>query len=204
MARRVKPTQTSAVNGGGELIALISGRVRELRRERRLSLDALAARAAVSKGMIVQIEKAKSNPSIATLCKVAAAFSVSVADLVNVSGQQPIEIVPAGPPRLLWRGPKGGAGTFLVGSRGPDMLELWVWEIRPGERHQAPAHPKGTLELLTVEKGELSIAFDQVSYVIGTGASALAHTDRPHAYACVGKKPVRFIMVVAEWQSRNR
>jgi DNA-binding XRE family transcriptional regulator len=203
MTRRVKPPQESVVKGGPELIALISGRVRELRRERHLSLDALAARAAVSKGMIVQIEKGGSNPSIATLCKVAAALSVSVADLVSVSGQQPIDIVPAGPPRLLWRGPKGGTATFLVGSSGQDMLELWIWEMRPGERYQAPAHPKGTLELIAVEKGALSITFDEVSYVIGTGASALAHTDRPHVYACVGKQVVRFIMVVAEWHSRD-
>jgi mannose-6-phosphate isomerase-like protein (cupin superfamily) len=112
-------------------------------------------------------------------------------------------MVPAGPRRVLWRGPKGGTATLLVGSSGPDMLELWTWDMRAGERFRAPAHPKGTLELLAVEQGALSIAFDEVSYVIGTGASALAHTDRPHAYACVGKKPVRFIMVVAEWHSRE-
>jgi transcriptional regulator with XRE-family HTH domain len=203
VAGRVNPPR-EGTKAERELIALISGRVRELRRERRLSLDGLSARAAVSKGMIVQIEKGQSNPSIATLCKVAAALGVSVADLVNVAGQQPIEVVPAGSPRLLWRGAKGGTATFLVGSRGPDMLELWIWQMRPGERYQAPAHPKGTLELLSVEKGALSIAFGDVSYVIGTGASALAHTDRPHAYACVGRKPVRFIMVVAEWHSRKR
>jgi len=203
VARAVKPPSPSAVTPERELIALISGRVRGLRRERRLSLDALAARASVSKGMVVQIEKGESNPSIATLCKVAAALGVSVADLVNVSGQQPIDLVPAGPRRVLWRGPKGGTATLLVGSRGPDMLELWQWEIRPGERFQGAAHPTGTLELIAVERGALSLAFDEVSYVIGTGASALAHTDRPHAYACVGKKPVRFVMVVAEWHSRR-
>ena len=204
MARRVKPSTNAIAKGEGELIALISGRVRELRRERRLSLDGLSARARVSKGMIVQIEKGESNPSIATLCKVGAALGVSVADLVNASGQQPIEVVPAGAPRLLWRGPKGGTATFLVGSSGPDMLELWIWEMRPRERYQAPAHPAGTLELISVEKGVLSIAFGEVRYEIGAGASALAHTDRPHAYACVGRQPVRFIMVVAEWHSRKR
>jgi transcriptional regulator with XRE-family HTH domain len=204
VARAVKTPPASIVTGERELIALISGRVRGLRRERRLSLDALAARAAVSKGMVVQIEKGESNPSIATLCKVAAALGVSVADLVNVSGQQPIDMVAAGPRRVLWRGPKGGTATLLVGSSGPDMLELWKWELRPGERFQGAAHPKGTLELIAVERGSLSIAFDEVSYVIGTGASALAHTDRPHAYACAGKTPVRFIMVVAEWHSRKR
>ena len=204
MARRVNPPKNAVVKGERELIALVSGRVRELRRERRLSLEGLSARAGVSKGMIVQIEKGESNPSIATLCKVGAALGVSVADLVNASGQQPIEVVPAGPPRLLWRGAKGGTATFLVGSSGPDMLELWIWQMRPGERYQAQAHPAGTLELISVEQGALSIAFGEMRYEIGAGASVVAHTDRPHAYACVGRQPVRFIMVVAEWHSRKR
>ena len=68
--------------------------------------------------MLVQIENGQANPSIATLCKVAAALGASVADLVQVSGQHPAEVLPAGAPRLLWRGPKGGTATLLVGSAG--------------------------------------------------------------------------------------
>src|SRR5437879_3531133 len=124
------------------LLTIISSRVRELRRARRLSLDQLSARAGVSKGMVVQIEKGEANPSIAILCKVAAALGASVSDLVQVTGASPVEVVPAAAPRLLWRGPKGGTATLLVGSSGPDMLELWSWQLRPGERYEAPAHPE--------------------------------------------------------------
>src|SRR3954464_15438323 len=116
--------------------------------------------------MLVQIENGQANPSIATLCKVAAALGASVADLVQVSGQHPAEGLPAGAPRLLWRGPKGGSATLLVGSAGPDMLELWSWELRPGERYEAPAHPQGTQELLHVTSGRLALAFGGGSYVI--------------------------------------
>jgi quercetin dioxygenase-like cupin family protein len=151
----------------------------------------------------VQIEQGQANPSIATLCKVAAALGASVADLVQVAGQHPAEVMPAASPRLLWRGPKGGSATLLVGSAGPDMLELWTWELRPGERYEAPAHPQGTQELLHVVRGRLALAFGEVSYVIETGGSAVAHTDRPHAYACDGKRPAHFTMVVAEWHTRR-
>jgi quercetin dioxygenase-like cupin family protein len=111
--------------------------------------------------------------------------------------------MPAAAPRLLWRGPKGGTATKLVGSAGPDMLELWTWELRVGERYDAPAHPAGTQELLHVMSGELALIFGKVSYVIASGGSAVAHTDRPHVYACNGKTPARFTMVVAEWHSRR-
>jgi quercetin dioxygenase-like cupin family protein len=154
--------------------------------------------------MLVQIEQGQANPSIATLCKVAAALGASVADLVQVAGRHPAEVMPAASPRLLWRGPKGGSATLLVGSAGPDMLELWSWELRPGERYDAPAHPEGTQELLHVERGRLALAFGEVSYVIETGGSAVAQTDRPHAYACDGKRPAQFTMVVAEWHGPHR
>lgn len=187
----------------GQLIEIVSSRIRDRRRDQRLSLDRLAALAGVSKGMLVQIEQGHANPSIATLCKVAAALGASVADLVQVAGQHPAEVMPAASPRLLWRGPKGGSATLLVGSAGPDMLELWSWELRPGERYEAPAHPQGTQELLHVVRGRLALAFGEVSYVIETGGSAVAHTDRPHAYACDGKRPAHFTMVVAEWHTRR-
>src|SRR3954467_1193486 len=186
-----------------QLIDVVSTRIRQRRSDRRLSLDKLASLAGVSKGLLVQIESGRANPSIATLCKVAAALGASVADLVQVAGQHPAEVLPAGAPRLLWRGPKGGSATLLVGSAGPDMLELWSWELRPGERYEAQAHPHGTQELLHVEQGSLGLAFGEVRYVIPAGGSAVAHTDRPHAYAAEGRRPVRFTMVVAEWHSRG-
>jgi transcriptional regulator with XRE-family HTH domain len=186
------------------LIAIVSSRIRQRRSDKRLSLDRLATLAGVSKGMLVQIESGQANPSIATLCKVAAALGASVADLVQAAGQHPAEVLPAGAPRLLWRGPKGGAATLLVGSAGPDMLELWSWELRPGERYEAQAHPQGTEELIHVVSGRLALIFGDVSYVIESGGSAAAHTDRPHAYACDGKKSVRFTMVVAEWHAPRR
>ena len=182
-----------------QLVKLLSERIGARRRERRLSLDRLAAVADVSKGALVQIENGDANPSIATLCKLAAALGVSVADLVQVSGQHPAEVLPATAPRLLWRGPKGGTATLLIGSPGPDMLELWTWELRPGERYEAQAHPSGTQELIHVVSGALALAFGEVSYVITQGGSAVAHTDRPHAYACEGKRATRFTMVVSEW-----
>src|SRR5438067_13261435 len=128
------------------LLSVLSGRIKARRRDRGLSLDRLAALADVSKGMLVQIESGQANPSIATLCKVAAALGASVADLVQVSGPHPAEVLPAAAPRLLWRGPKGGTATLLVGSAGPDMLELWAWDLRPGERYEAAAHREGTQE----------------------------------------------------------
>src|SRR5262245_20193781 len=122
------------------VLAAVSAHVRARRQARRLSLDALAARSGVSKGMLVQIENGTTNPSIGTLCRVAAALGASVADLVDAAPDGLESAVLASAPRVLWKGRHGGHATLLVGSSGPDMLELWEWELRPRERYDAIAH----------------------------------------------------------------
>ena len=61
----------------------VANRIRNWRKDKKLSLDELSRRASVSKGMLVEIEKGAANPSIAILCKLAAALGVSVADLLT-------------------------------------------------------------------------------------------------------------------------
>jgi transcriptional regulator with XRE-family HTH domain len=197
-----KPTPAETGEAMNEAIAR---RVASLRKGSRLTFDALAARSDISKGMLVQIEQGRANPSISTLCKLAAALRVSVADLVNSDSQpnRAVRIVAPGTAPVLWQGPKGGTATLLVGAEGPDMLELWDWSLAPGERFESRPHPAGTQELLNVVEGTLSLEVDGHSHLVSTGSSASARTDCAHAYACHGKKRVRFSMVVYESAPRG-
>lgn len=193
-----------ASDSGTAVATAISRKVGMLRRERRLSFDQLALRSGVSKGLLVQLEQGKSNPSIATLCRIASALGISVAEIVDVGDVQPVKIVGPEAHARLWSGPKGGYGTLVIGSDGPDMLEQWDWELRPGESHQSPPHGRGTREIIWVQSGILSLELDGERHVVEAGSSLYAMTDRPHAYACVGRKPVRFCMVVCEPGRRPR
>jgi transcriptional regulator with XRE-family HTH domain len=192
-----KPTPTATGDAMNEAIAR---RVASLRKGSQLTFDALAARSDISKGMLVQIEQGRANPSISTLCKLAAALRVSVADLVNSDSHpnRAVRIVAPGTAPILWQGPKGGTASLLVGAEGPDMLELWDWCLAPGERFESRPHPAGTQELLNVIEGTLSLEVDGHSHLVSAGSSASARTDCAHAYACHGKKRVRFSMVVYE------
>ena len=194
-----KPDPTPAETGDA-MNEAIARRVAALRKSGQLTFDALAARSDISKGMLVQIEQGRANPSISTLCKLAAALRVSVADLVDSADypNRAVRIVPPGTAPVLWQGPKGGSATLLVGAEGPDMLELWDWCLMPGERFESRPHPAGTQELLNVIEGTLALEVDGHSHLIGAGVSASARTDCAHAYACHGKKKVRFSMVVYE------
>lgn len=179
-----------------DVAAAMARRIAALRKGFGLSFEALAQKAGVAKGTLVLIEQSRANPSISTLCRLAAALEVSVADLVAPQTDTPVTVVPDG--RRLWAGPKGGHATLLAGTPGPDMLEIWDWCLMPGERFLAAIHGRGTRELLHVRAGLLTLTVDGTASLIAHGASAIARTDRPHAYANHGPALCLFTMTVHE------
>jgi hypothetical protein len=44
----------------------------------------------------------------------------------------------------------------------------------------------------------LALEVDGVAHIVVAGACAFARTDRPHAYACSGRRRALFAMVVLE------
>lgn len=176
----------------------LSRKIKQLRKQRRWTLDALSSSSGVSKGMLVEIEKGAANPSIAILCKVAAAFGLSVADIVNVSDSPTAQLIASEDIPTLWSGPEGGSARLLAGTRGPNMIELWRWEMFPGELFASSGHPPGTCELLHVERGELSLMVVDTLFAVKQGCSAVTKTDVPHHYANQGSEILVFSMVVSE------
>ena len=57
-----------------DVAATVGHNVRALRQQRRMTIDGLAAAAGLSRGTVIQVESARGNPSIATLCNLAAAL----------------------------------------------------------------------------------------------------------------------------------
>ncbi|MCK7107467.1 helix-turn-helix domain-containing protein [Enterobacter kobei] len=177
----------------------VANRIRNWRKDKKLSLDELSRRASVSKGMLVEIEKGAANPSIAILCKLAAALGVSVADIVNVSSEPVVHVIEKQAIPVLWQGAKGGSARLLAGTAGPDMIELWQWEMQPGEHFSSPGHPAGTCELLHVNEGVLSLTVGETVTQVEAGASAVAKTEMAHGYGNEGDTELRFTMTVAEF-----
>ncbi len=180
----------------------LAGKIKNYRKISKLSLDELSRRAGISKGMLVEIEKGSANPSIGILCKLSAALGLSVADLVNVSSEPAVHLVDAPEIPTLWHGPLGGTARLLAGTTGPDMIELWQWEMAPGERFDSDGHTTGTVELFHVEQGILTIGIDGEQWQVKAGQSLMARTDVPHHYANSAETPLRFSMTVAELTAR--
>jgi transcriptional regulator with XRE-family HTH domain len=175
----------------------IARNLRAERGRRAWTLDELAARSSVSKGMLIAIEQVRTNPSISTLCRISDAFGISLARLVEVAAPPVVRIVRRDAVVPLWQGEAGGRGELRFGADDPDNLELWHWEMAPGERFVGDPHAVGTRELLSVEAGTLTLQVDDDEHRIATGESVAFRADRPHGYANRGRGALRFVMVVS-------
>jgi transcriptional regulator with XRE-family HTH domain len=176
----------------------VATKIKNYRQQHKLSLDALAQRAGISKGMLVEIEKNTANPSIAILCKLATALGMSVADLVSVQDAPAIRLVSKDEMPILWQGEQGGRATLLAGTSGAQMVELWRWELVPGECFHSPAHSQGTVEILYMHKGSLRFVVGESELLLKAGQAAVATTDQVHCYENIGTTKAEFTLSVVE------
>jgi len=189
-----------AGRGGEEdrLAAHVCGRVREMRLARGWSLEALAAASGVSRSMLSEIERGRANPTLAVAWRIARAFGVSLADLVEApESVSAITVIRAADRAYLYRSEE----LCTIRTLSPLHLEKDVefYEVKlglGGELRSAP-HFTGTREFLTVHKGRVRIESGRDRETLGQGDSATYPADVAHALVNAGRgEAVLFLVVI--------
>ncbi len=174
----------------------LAGNVRSARTAAGLSLDALAARAEVSKGALVALEGARGNPNLTTLVRLADALGRSVSSLLEEAEPGELIAVAAEAVAPLWTGPEGGSARLLLTTSRPMPVEVWRWRLYPGEGHHSRAHPAGVTETVTVVRGQMRLVVGDRDQTLRAGTTAAFSADVPHGYEGGGRGPCELIMTV--------
>jgi transcriptional regulator with XRE-family HTH domain len=169
--------------------------VQSLRAERGWSLDHLASRSGVSKGVLVALEQGRSNPNLATLARIADAFGVPLTRLVDVSDEPAVRITGPEQARVLWRGDAGGTGTIIAATEPPWAVELWRWTLQPGERFGGDAHTPASKEMIWVESGTVTLTVAGREYEVEAPRCARFPSSLPHFYRNEGGEPAVITMI---------
>lgn len=180
-----------------QLTQALARNLKRWRAERGFTLDALAARSGVSRGMIIAIEQARTNPSVGTTVKLADALGVSITTLLDFESGPQVRLVSPEQAVRMWSTPAGSHTTLLVGTEASGPLELWAWTLMPGDASDSDPHPDGTTELLHVTAGELTLVVDGVEHRVPAGMSAVFESNVAHAYRNDGDRPVEMTMAVS-------
>jgi transcriptional regulator with XRE-family HTH domain len=184
------------MTGPADITGAIARTLAALRTERGWSLDQLAVRSGVSKGVLVALEQGRSNPNLATLARISDAFGVPVTRLVEITGEPAVRVAGPDSARVLWHGPAGGTGTIIAATEPPWAAELWRWQLQPGEAFGGYPHAPATRELVWVEQGTVTLTVAGEHREVGPGESARFPGGLPHGYENGGTEPVLMTMVV--------
>jgi transcriptional regulator with XRE-family HTH domain len=184
--------------GAAALAVAIGARVRRERQERGWTLDQLADAAGVSRRMVINVEHGAANPSVATLLRISDALGVGLPALVEPPQPDPVTIIRHGDGAALWTSDAGGRGVLVAGTKPPDVVELWDWTLAPGDQHTSEAHTPGTMELVQVQGGTITITVGDRSATLDAGDAVTFPGDMSHAYANLATQPARFTLVVFE------
>ena len=171
--------------------------VKRWRTERGFTLDRLAARAGVSRGMLIQIEQARTNPSLGTVVKIGDALGVSVTTLLDYEQEPKVRVVPAEQVVRMWHTDAGSYSRLLAGTEAPGPLEMWDWRLMPGESSRSDPHPVGTVEIAHVAAGELTLTVEGAEYRVPAGDSVTFEADAAHTYGNQGDVPTEIVLTVS-------
>lgn len=175
----------------------IATAVARLRKERRLSLTALAQQAGISRSMLHEIEKDRTNPTVGIAWRLATALGVELGELLRGSVQSPIVDVIGehATPRLT-----SADGLCTLRILGPlDLaghLEWYLLNAEPAAELVSTAHQPHTMEHLSVLTGELVVSVDDEDTIVSAGATIRYRADRPHAIRNRGVAPAEALLMV--------
>src|SRR5579875_3189590 len=157
----------------------IGQRLRHYRQQRQLSLDALAQLTGVSKPMLGQIERGVSNPTVATLWKIASGLQVPFTALVL--DNPTLQLLRANEQTLVVEDDERFEAYITYTGQGVP-LETYRVRLLPGCHRHAEPHGSGVIECITVTSGTLTVEIDGETYTLNKGDAVSFAADIGHVY----------------------
>jgi transcriptional regulator with XRE-family HTH domain len=174
----------------------VGERLRALRKIRRCTLRTVADRSGLSESFLSQVERGRSNASIASLRRIADALGVTMADLFEPDG------VPG--PRVLRRDDRpalsfGILGRKLLLTPKPlQHLEVFVGELELGGSTGAQPYAHGdSEELFVVLSGSVQLELGGELFELESGDSIDYRSSTPHRISNTGQELAEVMWVIS-------
>jgi transcriptional regulator with XRE-family HTH domain len=163
-------------------LTAIGRRVRTLRQQRQLSLQALAERSGVSVSMLSTVERGQKVPSILVMSQIATALDTSIGRFIDEERAPRVIVLRAADQRVI-KDPAGIERRNLSPVLPGVEFELIRMTLAAGvDAGTFPPHRMGSREYLAVEAGTLTLVLDGAEYRLEAGDSIYHEGDCEHGY----------------------
>ena len=169
-------------------------RIQDLRRRRGLTTGELAARVQVTSGFISQLEHSKTDPSLQTLQRVAAALQVPLSHLLLDDEIKP-QVVRKHERHVIHAG-NGGPRASILSPLPSRQLELVLLELPPGGVPWTKGQFHDGHECHLVVQGKVRASYGGERYLLDEGDSIFWDGAAPHGLENVGDEVAQIVMAL--------
>ena len=182
--------------GAAALSGQLGRTVQRLRKSYSLSLSELSTQSGVAKSIISQIERNETNPTLATIWRLAHALDVSIESVLHGAEEGPFleHTSRGGTPILI--SDDGLCRLAVIGWLNTvDWLQWYDFQAEAGGVLGSEAHPRGSIECLSLLEGELEVEVGNVAESVRAGETLRYRCDRPHRIRNLSRAPAHATMV---------
>ncbi|MFH8368432.1 helix-turn-helix domain-containing protein [Streptomyces sp. NPDC018031] len=174
-------------------------RVRQLRKERLMTLEALADRAGVTKSYLSKVERGQSTPSIAVSAALARALDVPLDTLFTASERlTDVTVTRAGERRPLTPDEEPGSRYEGIALRAGTKRMTPFMLYPPQDAGPVPFRDHPGEEFLFVHAGRAELLFPSRSIELAVGDSAYFKATVPHKVRSVGPERAAVLLLVCD------
>jgi transcriptional regulator with XRE-family HTH domain len=187
-----------------DINARIAGRVRALRADLGMTLDALATKCAVSRSMISLVERGESSPTAVVLEKIASGLGVSLAALFD-DASAAASPVSRRDDRTPWRDPQSGYVRRNISPAGfPSPIQIVEVVLPAGARvaYETGARDVSMHQQLWVQEGSIEVTLGSVTYRLAEDDCLAMQLNEPTAFRNRTRKPARYLVIIASERAR--
>jgi transcriptional regulator with XRE-family HTH domain len=170
--------QSAVDDGNGAVHVELGERIRAIRQLRRRTLKEIATAAGISESFLSQLERGRTNATIATLQRLATALGIEVSDLFSTGSSRPRVIRREAREFVAW----GSQGRKALLTPKPfHSLEVVVARFEPGGSTGDEPYTHGdSEELLIVVEGSVHVQLGTEIHDVTAGDSVHYQSSTPH------------------------
>jgi transcriptional regulator with XRE-family HTH domain len=177
----------------------IANRVRALRNERRLSLESLASRSAVSRSMISRVERGEASPTAVLLEKIATGLGCTLASLFDDTGaaRNPLS---RSTDRVEWQDPESGYRRRNISPASfPSPIRIVDVHFPAGATvaFESSSREPAVAQQIWLLSGLLEVTVGDVTHKLEADDCLAMTLDAPVTFRNRTRKEARYVVVLA-------
>jgi transcriptional regulator with XRE-family HTH domain len=193
-----------AKNADQGINSRIANRVRALRTQLGLTLDALAAKCNVSRSMLSLVERGESSATAVVLEKISAGLGVPLAALFDDSSA-PASPVSRRDDRKAWRDPQSGYIRCNISPANfSSPIQIVNVTLPAGAKvaYETGARDTTVYQQIWIQAGSIEVSVGRVTHRLHEDDCLAMQLNEPTTFRNRTRKPARYIVVIATDRSR--